>query len=80
MVPPFGLDLYSGVRTNGRLDPMRLSAFMYAVSQATKPRLDHDGIAADRNNHVSATGSISWCASSGRSAITIGLKGPPHSM
>lgn len=33
-VQPFGLDLCSGVRTQGRLDPVRLGAFMTAVGQA----------------------------------------------
>lgn len=33
-VEPFGLDICSGVRTNRRLDPMKLSAFMGAVSRA----------------------------------------------
>ncbi|MXP26260.1 phosphoribosylanthranilate isomerase [Altererythrobacter indicus] len=32
-VRPYGLDLCSGVRTNGRLDPEKLAAFMMAVSQ-----------------------------------------------
>lgn len=31
MVQPFGLDLCSGVRTNGRLDERKLEAFMYAA-------------------------------------------------
>jgi phosphoribosylanthranilate isomerase len=30
-VQPFGLDVCSGVRTNGRLDPVKLRAFMDAV-------------------------------------------------
>lgn len=30
-VEPFGLDLCSGVRTDGRLDPLKLSAFMRAA-------------------------------------------------
>lgn len=33
-VRPFGLDLCSGVRTGGRLDPVKLSAFMQAVRGA----------------------------------------------
>lgn len=33
-VRPYGLDLCSGVRTNGRLDPEKLSAFVLAVEQA----------------------------------------------
>jgi phosphoribosylanthranilate isomerase len=33
-VRPFGLDLCSGVRTDGRLDPAKLSAFMRAVRAA----------------------------------------------
>ncbi|MDX2102412.1 MAG: phosphoribosylanthranilate isomerase [Alphaproteobacteria bacterium] len=33
-VRPFGLDLCSGVRTDGALDPVRLDAFMAAVRQA----------------------------------------------
>jgi phosphoribosylanthranilate isomerase len=32
-VRPFGLDLCSGVRTDGRLDPARLAAFMQAVQR-----------------------------------------------
>ena len=31
-VQPFGLDLCSGVRTNGHLDPVKLEAFMAAVN------------------------------------------------
>ncbi|MEZ0483219.1 phosphoribosylanthranilate isomerase [Fibrella aquatica] len=31
-VQPFGLDLCSGVRTNGHLDPVKLEAFMKAVN------------------------------------------------
>jgi phosphoribosylanthranilate isomerase len=31
-VQPFGLDLCSGVRTNGQLDPVKLEAFMKAVN------------------------------------------------
>ena len=33
-VSPFGLDVCSGVRTNGRLDPARLEAFMDAAGRA----------------------------------------------
>jgi phosphoribosylanthranilate isomerase len=33
-VRPFGLDLCTGVRTDGRLDPARLSAFMAAAGAA----------------------------------------------
>lgn len=33
-VRPFGLDLCSGVRTDGRLDPAKLAAFVLAVTQA----------------------------------------------
>ncbi|GAB3562235.1 N-(5'-phosphoribosyl)anthranilate isomerase [Spirosoma luteolum] len=32
-VQPFGLDLCSGVRTNGHLDPIKLTAFMAALAQ-----------------------------------------------
>ncbi len=32
-VRPYGLDLCSGVRTNGRLDPEKLAAFVLAVEQ-----------------------------------------------
>lgn len=32
MVRPFGLDICSGVRTDGRLDPAKLAAFMAAVA------------------------------------------------
>ncbi|RYF77543.1 MAG: phosphoribosylanthranilate isomerase [Cytophagaceae bacterium] len=32
VVQPFGLDLCSGVRTNGHLDPVKLEAFMKAVN------------------------------------------------
>jgi phosphoribosylanthranilate isomerase len=35
-VRPFGLDLCSGVRTEGRLDPDKLADFMFAVHQADK--------------------------------------------
>jgi len=35
-VRPFGLDVCSGVRTCGRLDPVKLSAFMDAVSCANE--------------------------------------------
>jgi phosphoribosylanthranilate isomerase len=31
-VQPFGLDLCSGVRTGGRLDPLKLQAFFAAIS------------------------------------------------
>ena len=31
-VQPFGLDLCSGVRTEGRLDPLKLQAFFAAIS------------------------------------------------
>lgn len=31
-VQPFGLDLCSGVRTNGHLDPVKLEAFMKAIN------------------------------------------------
>lgn len=31
-VQPFGLDLCSGVRTGGRLDPLKLQAFFDAVT------------------------------------------------
>jgi phosphoribosylanthranilate isomerase len=34
-VAPFGLDVCTGVRTNGRLDPQKLSAFMAAVGPPT---------------------------------------------
>ncbi len=34
VVEPFGLDLCTGVRTNGALDVDRLSAFMSAVRRA----------------------------------------------
>jgi phosphoribosylanthranilate isomerase len=33
-VRPYGLDLCSGVRTNGNLDPAKLHAFMHAVQEA----------------------------------------------
>ncbi len=33
-VRPYGLDLCSGVRTDGRLDPVKLAAFVAAVRQA----------------------------------------------
>lgn len=33
-VRPFGLDLCSGVRTEGRLDPAKLAAFVLAVERA----------------------------------------------
>ncbi|MEZ4319651.1 MAG: phosphoribosylanthranilate isomerase [Myxococcota bacterium] len=33
-VKPFGVDLCTGVRTNGRLDPVKLEAFMGAVREA----------------------------------------------
>lgn len=33
-VSPFGIDVCSGVRTNGRLDPERLAAFMREVARA----------------------------------------------
>jgi phosphoribosylanthranilate isomerase len=33
-VNPFGVDICSGVRTNGSLDPVKLSAFMQAVLQS----------------------------------------------
>jgi phosphoribosylanthranilate isomerase len=33
-VRPYGLDLCSGVRTDGRLDPVKLAAFVAAVQQA----------------------------------------------
>lgn len=33
-VRPYGLDLCSGVRTDGRLDPAKLAAFILAVEQA----------------------------------------------
>lgn len=33
-VRPYGVDLCSGVRTDGRLDPVKLDAFMRAVRQA----------------------------------------------
>jgi phosphoribosylanthranilate isomerase len=32
MVQPFGVDVCSGVRTNGRLDPKKLNSFMSSVS------------------------------------------------
>jgi phosphoribosylanthranilate isomerase len=35
-VRPFGIDLCSGVRTNGHLDPSKLQAFMRAVENADK--------------------------------------------
>jgi phosphoribosylanthranilate isomerase len=34
-VQPFGLDLCSGVRSNGKLDPEKLEAFFMAVSRGT---------------------------------------------
>ncbi len=34
-VRPFGVDLCTGVRTDGRLDPVKLHAFMQAVRSAT---------------------------------------------
>ena len=37
-VRPFGLDLCSGVRTGGRLDPGKLAAFMHAARQADAER------------------------------------------
>ncbi len=33
-VRPFGVDLCSGVRTNGALDPAKLNTFMTAVHRA----------------------------------------------
>jgi len=36
-VRPFGLDLCSGVRTDGRLDPAKLAAFVAAVRAADQP-------------------------------------------
>jgi phosphoribosylanthranilate isomerase len=35
-VRPFGVDLCSGVRTEGRLDSQKLAAFMEAVRQADR--------------------------------------------
>ncbi len=35
-VRPFGVDLCTGVRTEGRLDPVKLRAFMQAVRDATR--------------------------------------------
>jgi phosphoribosylanthranilate isomerase len=37
-VEPFGIDLCTGVRTNGRLDPAKLAAFFDAVRTATDDR------------------------------------------
>jgi phosphoribosylanthranilate isomerase len=37
-VRPYGLDLCSGVRSDGRLDPVKLDAFMLAVKQAEAVR------------------------------------------
>lgn len=37
-VRPFGVDLCSGIRVNGALDPGRLAAFMGAVHQADRER------------------------------------------
>jgi phosphoribosylanthranilate isomerase len=34
-VAPFGLDLCSGVRTNGHLDPVKLRAFFAAIPNET---------------------------------------------
>ena len=36
-VGPFGLDVCTGVRTNGRLDPQKLAAFMAAASARSFP-------------------------------------------
>jgi phosphoribosylanthranilate isomerase len=36
-VRPFGIDVCSGVRTNGRLDPGKLKAFISAVHQSSLP-------------------------------------------
>ena len=33
MVQPFGVDLCSGVRTNGKLDPVKLEAFFNSVEK-----------------------------------------------
>jgi len=41
-VRPFGLDLCSGVRRDGRLDARRLAAFMAAVGQADAGRSDRE--------------------------------------
>lgn len=35
-VQPYGIDVCSGVRTEGRLDPQKLSAFMRAVAEASE--------------------------------------------
>jgi phosphoribosylanthranilate isomerase len=40
-VRPYGLDLCSGVRTNGQLDPEKLSAFMLAVRQTDAELSSH---------------------------------------
>jgi phosphoribosylanthranilate isomerase len=37
-VEPFGIDLCPGVRTNDRLDPVKLAAFFDAVRTATDDR------------------------------------------
>lgn len=37
-VGPFGLDLCSGIRTNGHLDEAKLSAFMEAVHQGSRAK------------------------------------------
>jgi phosphoribosylanthranilate isomerase len=36
-VQPFGVDVCSGLRTDGRLDPTKLEAFMRAVHEAATP-------------------------------------------
>ena len=37
-VKPFGVDVCSGVRTNGHLDPKKLEAFMGAIRTADRHR------------------------------------------
>lgn len=39
-VQPFGIDVCSGVRTDGALDPTRLAAFMTAVHRATNAGIE----------------------------------------
>lgn len=39
-VQPFGIDVCSGVRTDGALDPTRLAAFMTAVHHATNAGIE----------------------------------------
>ena len=47
-VGPFGLDVCSGVRTGGALDPTKLAAFVKAVATATSPRPAPTGSAETR--------------------------------